>query len=618
MSCLHRLLGGLLFFATVLAHAADVPITLQTRTVRHLDAYRVNADGTYEETVSSEVKTLTPAGVGQARRSVVEYNRGTQRVSVIAAYTRKANGRRVDVPAANLHLDFEREAGTQVASDYTRMIVDFADVDVGDSVVIEFRLTTTQSLFPGHFSQVTTVPPRTAFDELRFRIDTPAGWFLQTAGVGMTASLDTEKDGRRVREWTYANPQPKLDPRPGVFDPRNEVALYLSTFRDYGGIARAYGERANPKAAVTPRIRKLAEEVTAGKSATRDQARALYDWVAQNIEFSGNCIGLGAVVPNDTNTILDAKTGDCKDHSTLLQALLAARGIKSSQALINAGNSYRMAQVPVVSLVNHVISYIPELDLFADSTNAEVPFGMLPFDDQDKPVLLVDGYRDGMRTPPTAPGTNRQVMKTRVQVSGDGTMTGTTEISLAGVYAAMGRSRFRNLSQRGREDFVRDMFRSGGHLGDGKFRGEDAGARAPTYSYGADFQIFGLLPLPAAGSFAVAPLIVSPAPVATFAAAAGAPAPLSEGQCSGGYSSEEYALELPQAVTVLSLPPAVQFADGSLSYSASYTLKGSVLTVTRIADDRTPGNLCSAATLAAKRAFAAKIAADVQGQVLYK
>lgn len=618
MSRLHRLLGGLLFSAAFTAYAADEPVALQTRTVRYLEAYRVNADGTYEETVSSEVKTLTPAGVEQASRSMVEYIRGMQRVTVIAAYTRKAGGRRIDVPSANVHLDAMRESGPQEANDYTRMVVDFTDVDVGDSVVLEFRLDTTQALFPGHFSQVTRVPRYTAYDEFRLRIDSPAGYFLQAAGVGLTAGLDQERDGRRVREWTYANPQPRGEVRAGVLDPGSEVALYASSFRDHGAIARAYGERAGPKAAVTPRIRKLAEETTAGKSGAREEARALYDWVAQNIDFSGNCIGLGAVVPNDTDTILEAKTGDCKDHATLLQALLAARGIQSSQALINAANSYRLPPVPVVSMVNHVISYIPALDLFADSTNAEIPFGMLPFDDQDKPVLLVDGYRAGMRTPPAPPGANRQVMKTRIQVAGDGTMTGTSEISLAGVYAAMGRSRFRSLSPRGREEFVRDMFRSGGHLGDGKLKGEDAGARLPTYSYATDFQVFGLLPLPAAGSFAVAPLIVSPAPVVTFAEAAGAPAPIAEGRCAGGYSSEEYVLELPKAVTVESLPPPVRFAEGPLSYVATYALKDNVLAITRTVDDRTPGNLCSAATLAAKRAFAQKIAADVQGQVVYK
>ena len=79
--------------------------------------------------------------------------------------------------------------------------------------------------------------------------------------------------------------------------------------------------------------------------------------------------------------------GDCKDHTTLLQALLAVKGIASTPVLINSGDAYTLPEVPAVDIFNHVINYVPSLDLYADSTARYTSFGLLPFDDSGKPVI---------------------------------------------------------------------------------------------------------------------------------------------------------------------------------------------------------------------------------------
>jgi transglutaminase-like putative cysteine protease len=43
--------------------------------------------------------------------------------------------------------------------------------------------------------------------------------------------------------------------------------------------------------------------------------------------------------------ILDKRYGDCKDHATLMEALLQTAGIASTPVLINAGNSYKLSPV---------------------------------------------------------------------------------------------------------------------------------------------------------------------------------------------------------------------------------------------------------------------------------
>jgi len=430
-----------------------------------------------------------------------------------------------------------------------------------------------------------------------------------------------EKNGRKLLEFHYANPNPPRNTRLNftVMDLEKTPGLFFSTFRSYKEIAEVYGARAFPKAAVTPRVQQLADEIVKDKKAPREVARALYDWVTVNISFAGNCIGLGAVVPRDIDFILDKRMGDCKDHATLLQALLAARGIESDQVLLNAANTYRLPQVPVVAMVNHVINYLPDFDLYADSSSEDTPFGMLPFNIADKPTLHAATYRDGTRTPAMAVGSNEQVMKTHVKVAPDGGISAQVDVSLRGTYAVAARTRFRELPPGADEGWVRSAFQSQGMFASGKVAHEDATPLESTYKYSVKFQVERFLPVQGGGSFNINPLFYNEAPTARFAAPAnGAVDPVNESVCGNGRSVEEYQIDLPSSVKVTSLPPNAKVETPLLSYTATYALKGNTINVRRVVDDRTKGNVCSPATMQAVHDFAVKVRENLQAQVVYK
>ena len=76
--------------------------------------------------------------------------------------------------------------------------------------------------------------------------------------------------------------------------------------------------------------------MTAGERDRRAQARKLYEWVSVNIRYVNIVLGAGGFVPHKAADVLKNGYGDCKDHVMLLEALLAAKGIKSSPVLIEA------------------------------------------------------------------------------------------------------------------------------------------------------------------------------------------------------------------------------------------------------------------------------------------
>lgn len=612
----------LLALSPLVSFAAEAPADLPTRVEHyHLD-YRLDDRAAAVITYSWAMKILTQAAVDGAKRASISYSTSIETADVLEAYTRKADGRRIDSPRSNFQVVVNKgqAEGAPVFSDRTSLTAVFPDVEVGDSVVFSYRITQKEPMFPGKFSVMDSFSRQVAYDDVRISIDAPVGLWAQYEAPGLTQERNEESSGRRLLQWRYRNPQPLKSKRRdySVYDPLSEPGFAYSTFRSYAEIAEAYAARARPKAIPDERVRKLAEEIAPGTGAPRDQARALYDWVATNISYAGNCIGVGAVVPHDIGFILDNRMGDCKDHATLLQALLTAKGIASTQALVNAGSGYRLPKTPVVSYVNHVINYIPSLDLYADSTAEVIPFGMLPFPVEGKPVLLTDGFRDGTHTPVQQPGKNRQRMVSKLKIDDSGVVSGRIEVKLEGMFAVTARAQMREMSPEQQDELMENMFRSWGQVGSGSFRKEDARALIDRFGYEADIKMENYLQWPGAGAFTVAPLLFSQAPVAHYLAGATEPDPEAEVACSSGYAEEEYSIELPKGMKILALPETVKFSNSFLSYSASYRMKGRQLLVHRVFDDRTPGNVCSPALTAEYRKFASRALQNFRSQVVYR
>ncbi|MEO8670296.1 MAG: DUF3857 domain-containing protein [Tahibacter sp.] len=614
---------GTLSLPCVASAAEDEALELASRIGRYSVSYTVNPDGSYVEDREWSQTALLERAVADVKQTSISYSTSIQKAEVKAAYTLKADGRRIDAPKSNFQIETNtgKDSQAPLFSDRTTMAVVFPEVAVGDSVVFSYRLTATKPMFPNEFSVQENFWRTQAFDTVDVKIDSPEALWAQFEMHQMKEVKNTVKDGRRLLEWTYANPQPIKSKRKdySVFDVEDEPGYAFSTFHNYTEIAKAYALGAQPKAVVTERVRKLADEIVGVQKEPREVARLLYEWVAVNLSFAGNCVGLGAVVPHDTDVVLDNRMGDCKDHATLLQALLAAKGISSTQALVNAGSVYRLAKIPVAASVNHVIVYIPSLDLYADATSQSTPFGMLPSSDVGKPTLLMDGSKVDSHTPAAPVGGNQQIMKTVVRVQPDGSIQGESTVTLKGTFALAARSSFRDMSKEHEEDLIKDYFQRGGNIGSGSIKRDDAKALIDSYAFTTTFEVKELLNVPGPGAFHVEPVIFSIVPVSSFAGAAVADIETEhDTTCSSAASTEEYEYKFPKKMKMLATPDNVKIALGFQSYSATYRLRGDTLTVKRVYEDRTPGPTCTPEIAQQQKELARKVAQDLRAQIVYK
>ena len=608
-----------LFFA-ISVHAQEF-MELQSRSSL-LKEY-TSVDDNYAATTVREQKIIVLAEnkIKKFKKRTFSFSTSIEQFEVLEAFTIKATGKKIIVPEGNYQkvTNAGVKEGGPVFSDRSSITVVFPDLEVGDSIYYKTKRKELEPMFPKHFSDSHYFWQETAFDNVEIVFDLPQK-MKYDLDVRKMDKVIRKKNGRQLITLNYSNVKPLRSSRTdySVWDDSDEAGFAISTYKSYESIAKAYGARALEKSIATKRVRALAKEIVGGELDDYQKARKLYEWVAKNISYAGNCIGVGAVVPHDTDFILDNRMGDCKDHATLLEALLTAEDIDSTQALINSGSRYKLPKVALVSSVNHVINYLPEWDKFVDSTYSSMPFESLAFSIQGKPVILVSGFKKGMKTPASSDFKQSQKLKSTMKLSTEGVLTGDVDISLLGQPAISSRRAWRNITEQQETRWLEGLFSSKNTKGEASIEKDDATALLTTFSYSMVFTRPDYLNKGATGAFT--PLFPARTPYAIYMLL-GYPKEDIEGYdvvCGMGESTEEISIVLPKNMKILAMPEDFKLDANYISYQAEFSIDDQVLSVKRKLSDTSPGNVCSASLINAQRKTAKKIADSLQTQVVYQ
>ena len=590
--------------------------------------FRIQDDATEEDTITVGLKILREDAIESTKQYSITYSTSAEHVDVVEAYTQKPDGKRLDVRKDNFQLTVSGGKGSAAPafSDETTLTIVFPDVAVGDTLNLVYKQKVTDPLFPKQFSHLINFPRDTIYDEARVSYSIPLSLHARFKNLGMKETENREENGRQLLAWTFSNPvadKHNAHSVPLVEHVDDDPGVTVSTFASYKDLAESYGARAAPKAVVTDHIQKLADTLTEGQKTPRGKVKAIYDWVAGNITYAGNCIGIGAVVPRDLDFVLANKMGDCKDHATLLQALLAAEHIKSSQALIGVNRIFDLPEIPVVNIINHVINYVPELDLYLDSTS-RLPFGILSESLAGKPVLLVDGYKDGTRTPMPPPGQNKRVQIGQIKISEDGTAEGSLAIiitGLGGYDAHMGMGQY----SKGRlERMDERLLSSSGYEGSVKTFPGKWNEDTLTYTYALHFQLKDFIFPGSPGALHYAPPFAHKGISASVKAAMAERAKQrreklkSDFVCSNGMVEENYTYEFPKNINILAVPDDVTVSTPVQTYTATYKREGNTVSTLHKLDDITPGPTCTPAIEDQYEQVAVKAWRDMKAQIVYK
>lgn len=458
---------------------------------QHIDL-DVKQNGSYLMTSDTALRALNAQGLAALQKISLSYTAVYQALSILEAYTLKADGRRVNVdPKAGVL--YGHGATSQPGyADVKTLTVLFPDLDVGDQTVLRIAFQQLKPWFPGQFDYTFNAPFFNTAEDVRITLSAPQtltkpskGFRLYYGSAGSTNSRFFESAGYTLQNWQFTNKETrKLEPG-AVIDPDTRPHVALSTYGSYRDIAKIYAGLLGGKSEVTPDIQALADQLTKDARGRREQARLLYDFVATRISYVAIVLGAGGFIPHEAGEVLANKFGDCKDHVMLLEALLKAKGIESTAVLIGVGDNYKLPLIPSPSVFNHLITYIPQFDLFVDSTAQETPFGELPDSDIGKPVVLVQSG-DQKTTPVDMASANSIVVKQKVRVSEDGTANGVSIITAKGQFAAALRGMLKALTADKETEYFRERFGPGAS---GSFDRPTDGSQSGPVEFTARYKI---------------------------------------------------------------------------------------------------------------------------------
>ncbi len=609
MPCLAAVLLPATMIWCGVAHAftdgTDRSVTLE----KTEQTFVVQKDGSHRLDVDSVLLINEERAIKTNAQRPVSYNRSLETLEVLEAYTQKPDGRKVQVDAAHIKEQQEQaSAQAPMFQDSVNKVIIFPEVAVGDRLVLRYQRHRFTPLFPGQFEDI-TVPEFHPVGQFSLTYDLPQDMPLHADARGFKASPPATGQGRTVYRWDYV-PAARARIETGAVS-YLDYGHYLavSTFSGFKDFAQAYQARATVE--VTAQITELAQRLTAGLPTAREKALTLSDWVRENIRYVAVYVGAGGVVPHAAQTVLDNRYGDCKDHVALLEALLSAAGIKSTPALLNLGNAYVFPKVPTLGVLNHVITYVPSLDLYLDSTDPSIAAGYLPLAALNKRVLLTATGEFG-RTP--AIQLNQVSSDLLFKVKGDGAADFTNVSTVKGWASEMSRFGLKLMKPADRELLVEKVLAAYGQRGSGSFKVQPPAANGDFVST-VDGRTENLVNLP------------GPVGVATLSSLAGG---ISQNVysfamekertqsfvCISNDTVEKSRFEFPPQVNVLAIPKPVKLRDGNVDYSARYTQQGNAVVVERHFKFSRPNVVCTPEDFTAMKPVLEAMIRDLQSQII--
>ncbi len=299
---------------------------------------------------------------------------------------------------------------------------------------------------PGEYFDVVLFEASVPILEKRYELVMPAAKRIHARiyNAPLYASTTYAGDTTRYAWWALDMPARKSEPREA--EPSDCAAkVVVATVESWEAKSRWFFDVNEPQFAVTPEVQAKVDEILAAAGVARGseaaRAEVLVHWVAQNIRYSGQTMGVGEGFTLHPGAMIFAqRSGVCKDIAGMLITMMRAAGLDSHAAMTMAGS--RIEEVPadqfnhcVVALntgENHYVMYDPTWVPYMNDIWSKY--------ETEQQYLIGSTRGEGLATIPFSPAAESPLEMTHTaELQEDGTLAGT--IRLRGRGAMDGRLR---------------------------------------------------------------------------------------------------------------------------------------------------------------------------------
>ncbi len=588
--------------------------------VKSNSKFVINRDASYTQYLEEQTRVDTPQGVRMLGERKISYNSTLEDVEVLEAYTIQPDGTRIVVPLDKIRTQDDVEEDGAIYSDSKSKVIIYPKLEVGSQVYYRAKSVQHTPQFPGHFFMWEHYSPHLRYESVNVELTHDVGIEVGVSTKGMQGGKLEVSTLPNTVSYKFTFSQDKAHPGEESRADLTDFApnFSASTFKTYADVGTAYQVRAKDKAKVTPAIQTLANELIqkANAQTTLDKVKVLHHWVAQNIRYLGIYVGAGGYVPHDAQSILDNRYGDCKDHVVILEALLAAVGIDSSPALINSSAAYLLPQLPTPGIFDHVITYVPSLNVFLDSTSRFAPVGTLPSGDLDKPVVIA-ATGALSRTPMTHPSKDRTESRIQMKLTRNGSIEGKSQAKMWGAFEVASRHSQFNYQNKDQANVVNGLLSRFQETGWGEIEKTDPTNFDKAWQVNAVFELDPIVNVPGPSALAI-PVGLAPGRMKNLADIVLPKARKFPTYCVSTQHEEWIELAFPKDMKITRVPKGVSFASGPLKYQSSYQLNGQVLNIKRKYVSERKQSICGAENDKWFSEFTQVLRRDLRQQVFFE
>jgi tetratricopeptide (TPR) repeat protein len=315
---------------------------------------------------------VTDAAAAASREYEFTYENDSEAVQLRAARVYRKDGQvdeAIESGAGAMADDPALMMYTSARSYYVR----FPRLEPGDIVEVQYRVedVAPRNEFADYFGEVVYMQSAEPIGVSEYVLMTPKSrtfYFNQPRLPGLKTSIQ-ERDDQRIYHFRAVD-VPSME-QEAMQPPWAEVLghVNVSTYKTWEDMGRWYWGLVRDQFVPDDEVRQRAEGLTRGLKDDEAKVRAIYDYVVQKTRYVALEFGIHGYKPYRCAQIFARGFGDCKDKATLIVTMLNALGIKATPVVVRTGNKGDIEAMPAsLAPFDHMIAYVPSLDLYLDGT----------------------------------------------------------------------------------------------------------------------------------------------------------------------------------------------------------------------------------------------------------
>jgi len=390
---------------------------------------------------------LTDASAAESREYEFAYESDSESVQLRAAHVYRKSGQideAVESGAGAMQGDPSMAVFTSARSYYVR----FPRLEPGDVVELQYRVEdiAPHNVFADYFGEVVYMQSGEPIARSEYVLMTPKArefYFNEPHVPGVNRSVE-ERGDQRIYHFLALDVPPVHEEQ--LQPPWTELLghVNVSTFKTWDEMGHWYWGLVKDQFVPDDEVRQRAEALTKGLKDEKAKVTAIYDYVVQNTRYVALEFGIHGYKPYRCAQIFARGFGDCKDKATLIVTMLGALGIKATPVVVRTANKGDIETSPAsLAPFDHMIAYVPSLDLYLDGTAEYTGMLELPAMDRGSMALRVNEGKAILVHLPDPPAADSvSAHKVDAVILGDGSARLDWRADVSGVEAAEWRVRF--------------------------------------------------------------------------------------------------------------------------------------------------------------------------------